>query len=141
MNYTVNMEWVEEYMYTDAYRHHKFGKHEYKYNVNIKGFFPTSASRINKLLKIIARCPDRDVKRAEFREKIGFYLGELENHLVFYKKRCEALTLKESQLKRIKTIEAIQEYKNCKMDHDDCREQIKEILAKKRKLTKNLELF
>ena len=41
----------------------------------------------------------------------------------------------------IKTIEAIQEYKNCKMDHDDCREQIKEILAKKRKLTKNLELY
>lgn len=141
MQYTVNMEWEEEYMYMDAYRHHKFGKHQYSYKVNIKGFFPTTASRINRLLKIIARCPDREVKRAEFKEKIGFYLGELENHLIFYKKRCEALTLKEAQLKHVKTIEAISEYKNCKFDHDDCREKMKEILAKKRKLTKNLELF
>lgn len=47
--------------------------HAYSYKVDVRGFFPTTRTRTKKLLKIISLCPEREEKRAEFREKIKLY--------------------------------------------------------------------
>lgn len=47
--------------------------HAYAYTVDVRGFFPTTAARVRRLLKIINRCPECEEKRAEFQEKIKLY--------------------------------------------------------------------
>lgn len=51
--------------------------HVYSYKVDVRGFFPTTAARVRRLLKIINCCPECEEKRAEFQEKIKRYANSV----------------------------------------------------------------